>query len=65
MKLGQQKPIIEESDVLHVAIQTNFLLNAYMAPFCGIMPPICHCNKMVAMEKGKPRRMVKITITYT
>jgi hypothetical protein len=63
MKLGQQKPIIEEGDMLHVAIQTNFPLNAYMAPFCGIMPPIC--NKMVAMEKRKSRRMVKITITYT
>jgi hypothetical protein len=49
--------------MLHVAIQTNFPLNAYMAPFCGIMPPIC--NKMVAMEKRKSRRMVKITITYT
>lgn len=65
MKLGQQKPIIEQGDVLHVAIRTNFPLNAYMAPFCGIMFPICHCSKMVVMEKRKPRRMVKITITYT
>jgi hypothetical protein len=59
MKLGQQKPIIKQGDVLHVAIQTNVPFNAYMVPFCGIMLPICHCNKMVAMEKRKPRRIVK------
>ncbi len=38
MKVGQQKPIIEQGDMLHVAIWTNFPLNVYMVPFCGIMP---------------------------
>jgi len=42
--------------MLHVAIWTNFPLNAYMVPFCDIMLFICHCNKMVAIEKKKTKK---------